>query len=87
MVICRQRPGTANGHCFISLEDESGIANAFVPSKLFESSRLVITQEKFLKIHGELQCQEGVVTVLAHRITSLRYEQLKQTDIQSHDFK
>ncbi|GEP42619.1 DNA polymerase III subunit alpha [Brevifollis gellanilyticus] len=87
MVICRQRPGTANGHCFISLEDESGISNAFVPSRLFESSRLVITQEKFLKIHGELQHQEGVITVLAHRITSLRYDQLKQARLESHDFR
>jgi error-prone DNA polymerase len=40
MVICRQRPGTANGHCFLSLEDETGIANAFVPSDLFEKRRL-----------------------------------------------
>jgi hypothetical protein len=31
MAMCRQRPGTANGHCFISLEDETGIANLFVP--------------------------------------------------------
>jgi len=87
MVICRQRPGTANGHCFISLEDETGIANAFVPSKLFESRRLVITQENFLTIHGELQHHEGVITVLARRITALRYEQLKQTDLKSHDFR
>ncbi|MFO0442507.1 MAG: error-prone DNA polymerase, partial [bacterium] len=55
MVICRQRPGTANGHCFISLEDETGIANAFVPSDLFEKRRLTITQEPFLKITGKLQ--------------------------------
>ncbi|MES2595589.1 MAG: error-prone DNA polymerase [Verrucomicrobiota bacterium] len=87
MVICRQRPGTANGHCFISLEDETGVSNAFVPSTLFESHRLVITQERFLKIHGELQHQEGVVTVLAHGITSLRYEQLKQARVESHDFR
>lgn len=87
MVICRQRPGTANGHCFVSLEDETGIANAFVPSKLFESHRLVITQENFLKIHGELQRHEGVVTILAKRVTALRYEQMQATKVESHDFR
>ena len=55
MVICRQRPGTAKGHLFISLEDETGISNAFVPAPTFEAFRLVITQEAFLKIRGHLQ--------------------------------
>jgi len=68
MVICRQRPGTAKGHMFISLEDESGISNAFVPSGTFEKNRLVITQEQFLIIEGRLQNQRGVVTVLAKKI-------------------
>ncbi len=42
MVICRQRPGTAKGHCFISLEDEFGIANLFIPRKTFHQYRLTI---------------------------------------------
>jgi error-prone DNA polymerase len=65
LVICRQRPGTAKGHVFISLEDETGIANAFVPSPLFEARRLVITQEPFLCIKGRLQIVDGVTTVYA----------------------
>lgn len=85
MVICRQRPGTAKGHCFISLEDETGIANAFVPSALFEARRLVITQEGFLKISGRLQRADNVVTVLAQSIQPFRQEVLLER-VSSHDF-
>jgi error-prone DNA polymerase len=84
MVICRQRPGTANGHVFISLEDETGIANAFVPSSLFEAQRLVITEESFLRIKGRLQIADGVTTVLAQAIDRLPCE--AQSGVQSHDF-
>ncbi|NNC90680.1 MAG: DNA polymerase III subunit alpha [Akkermansiaceae bacterium] len=59
MVICRQRPGTAKGHCFISLEDETGIANLFVPRDTFHACRLIITSEPFLLCHGRLQVGEG----------------------------
>ena len=47
-VICRQRPGTAKGFVFISLEDETGVSNAIVTPDLFEKLRLVITEEAFL---------------------------------------
>ena len=59
MVICRQRPGTAKGHCFISLEDETGIANLFVPKATFHAYRLVITAESFLLAEGRVQIGEG----------------------------
>ncbi|MGJ8694883.1 MAG: DNA polymerase III subunit alpha [Verrucomicrobiaceae bacterium] len=59
LVICRQRPGTAKGHCFISLEDEYGIANLFVPRKTFHAYRLTITTESFLMIQGHVQISEG----------------------------
>ncbi|MCX8495077.1 MAG: error-prone DNA polymerase [Akkermansiaceae bacterium] len=59
MVICRQRPGTAKGHCFISLEDETGIANLFVPKTTFHRLRRVISSEPFLWIEGILQRSEG----------------------------
>lgn len=59
MVICRQRPGTAKGHCFISLEDEYGIANLFVPRKTFKHFRLTIISESFLLCQGRLQITEG----------------------------
>ncbi|WP_345737032.1 hypothetical protein [Prosthecobacter algae] len=86
MVICRQRPGTAKGHCFISLEDETGISNAFVPSALFEAKRLIITQEPFLEIRGMLQHSEGVITLLAGTVLPFRYPAIS-SQVQSHDFR
>lgn len=59
MAICRQRPGTAKGHCFISLEDETGIANLFVPKKTYQLLKQVITCEPFLRVEGRLQRTEG----------------------------
>jgi len=70
-VICRQRPGTAKGHVFVSLEDETGIANAIVRKGLFEKLRLTITHESFLEIEGKLQNQEGVISVLAKDVRGL----------------
>ncbi|MES2658343.1 MAG: error-prone DNA polymerase [Verrucomicrobiota bacterium] len=59
MVICRQRPGTAKGHCFISLEDETGIANLFVPRDTFHHFRQIIVTEPFLLASGRLQRSRG----------------------------
>ncbi len=59
MAICRQRPGTAKGHCFISLEDETGIANLFVPKTTFERFRQIIVTEPFLLASGRLQRSQG----------------------------
>ena len=59
LVICRQRPGTAKGHCFISLEDETGIANLFVHVKTFRQLKLVIVSEPFLLAEGRIQISEG----------------------------
>lgn len=68
MVLARQRPGTAKGIVFISLEDESGIVNIIVPSQTFEAQRFVCTSESALWIEGVLQNREGVVHVKAERI-------------------
>jgi len=59
MAICRQRPGTANGHCFISLEDETGISNLFVKKETFHEFQRVITAEPFLLAKGRLQRSVG----------------------------
>ena len=83
-VICRQRPGTAKGFVFISLEDETGIANAIVTPPLFEKLRLIITQESFLTIEGCLQHADGVISIKARRIEALRHAQCVATP--SHDF-
>ena len=83
-VICRQRPGTAKGFVFISLEDETGVSNAIVEPNLFERLRLVITEEAFLLIEGEVQNSDGVVLIKARDIRSLAHEQLVGSE--SHDF-
>jgi len=83
-VICRQRPGTAKGVVFISLEDETGIANAVVAATLFEKLRLVITQEPALKITGPLQNVSGVIHVRAEQIEPLHDADLPSQT--SHDF-
>src|SRR5437899_2983022 len=84
-VICRQRPGTAKGIVFISLEDETGIANAIVAPELFEKCRLLITQEASLIIEGEVQKTDGVIHIKARRIEPLPHEQLMSPE--SHDFR
>ena len=85
LVICRQRPGTAKGFVFISLEDETGVANAIVPPPLFEKRRLTITQESFLSIQGKVQNTRGTTMVQARRIDALPYESFLAP--QSHDFR
>src|SRR5205085_4254819 len=83
-VICRQRPGTAKGFVFISLEDETGVSNAIVAPPLFEKMRLVITQESFLIIEGRLQNTDGVFVVQARHIERLDHGALQGTT--SYDF-
>jgi error-prone DNA polymerase len=91
-VIARQRPGTAKGFVFLSLEDETGISNAILTPDIMEQHRVVITSEKFLLLEGVLQNQEGVVSVRVERVAPLREvyapEAIDITDaeVRSHDF-
>jgi len=82
-VIARQRPGTAKGFVFLSLEDETGIANVIITPDTFERDRIVVTRSRFLKIEGPLQNQDGVIHVKAYRIVPL---DITSADIRSHDF-
>jgi error-prone DNA polymerase len=82
-VIARQRPGTAKGFIFISMEDETGIANVIVTPNLYERNRLVVVRSKFLLVEGVLQNQDGVIHVKAIRLQSLSDQML---EIRSHDF-
>jgi error-prone DNA polymerase len=84
-VICRQRPGTAKGFVFVSLEDETGIANAVVQPQVFERDRMTINEESALLITGFLQHQDGVIHVKAETISPLRFDQLPAQA--SHDFR
>ena len=82
-VIVRQRPGTAKGFVFLSLEDETGIANVIVTPGLFARHRLVLVTEPFLLVEGMLQIQDGVVSVRADRLIALPR---RQDHVPSHDF-
>jgi error-prone DNA polymerase len=83
-VICRQRPGTAKGFVFISLEDETGVSNAIVDPNLFERFRLLITEEAFLLIEGEVQNSDDVVLIKTRDIRPLAHQELAGSE--SHDF-
>jgi error-prone DNA polymerase len=82
-VIVRQRPGTAKGFVFLSLEDETGIANIILTPDVFEQNRLLVTRRRFLLIHGELQNNDGVVHVKAQCILPL---EITEASTASHDF-
>jgi error-prone DNA polymerase len=82
-VIVRQRPGTAKGFMFLSMEDETGIANVIVTPQLFEKNRLVLVDYPFLLIEGALQHQDNVVSVKARRVEPL---QINMASAGSHDF-
>ncbi len=83
-VICRQRPGTAKGFVFISLEDETGVSNAIVDPNLFERFRLLITEEAFLLIEGKVQNSDNVVLIKTRDIRPLAHEEFVGSE--SHDF-
>jgi error-prone DNA polymerase len=82
-VIVRQRPGTAKGFVFLSLEDETGVANIIITPQLFERDHTVVVHHAFLQIRGFVQNQDGVVSVKAARIEPF---ELATAEVPSHDF-
>ncbi|MGI4756700.1 MAG: DNA polymerase III subunit alpha [Janthinobacterium lividum] len=82
-VIARQRPGTALGFIFLSLEDETGIANIIIHPELYERDRALITRGKFLQVEGRLQNQGEVVHVKAEYVKLLDFAGI---EVGSHDF-
>ena len=91
-VIARQRPGTAKGFVFLSLEDETGISNAILTPDIMERDRVIITSEKFLLLEGVLQNQDGVISVRVERVAPLREAyatdkvDITDAEVRSHDF-
>jgi error-prone DNA polymerase len=82
-VITRQRPGTAKGLIFITLEDETGNSNIIVMPDLYSSDPLVVLHERFLKVKGVVQNQDGIVHLKAQKIMPLN---VTAAEMQSHDF-
>jgi error-prone DNA polymerase len=82
-VIVRQRPGTAKGFVFLSLEDETGIANVIVTPQLFARQRLVLVTAPMLLVEGILQSQDGVLSIRAREVRPLPP---RGHVVPSHDF-
>jgi error-prone DNA polymerase len=82
-VIVRQRPGTAKGFVFLSLEDETGVANIIITPQLFERDHTVVVHNSFLMIEGVLQNQDGVISVKAGIIKPFH---LTRAAAPAHDF-
>ena len=71
LVLIRQRPGTAKGVVFVTLEDETGSANAVVWADVFAANRRTVMASRFLVVHGRLQRAGEVIHVVAERFTDL----------------
>ena len=82
-VITRQRPGTAKGFVFLTLEDETGVANIIVQPRVFAEQKSAILEQPFLLVDGRLQIQDGVTSVKADRCQGLWDA---GPDVESHDF-
>jgi error-prone DNA polymerase len=82
MVITRQRPGTAKGFVFLTLEDETGISNIIIRPDLFERARLTVVRQPFLIVDGVVQHQDGVLSVRAERVEGME----GAASVDAHDF-
>jgi error-prone DNA polymerase len=82
-VVVRQRPGTAKGIVFLSIEDETGIANAVVMADVFDANRLLIVSNRWLLVEGPIQNVDNVIHVRALRIEPLAFT---AASVPSHDF-
>jgi error-prone DNA polymerase len=71
LVLVRQRPGTAQGVIFATIEDESGVANIIVWPKIFERYRPIVLGARFVKVTGRLQSEQGVIHIVAERLEDL----------------
>ncbi|HEX6943003.1 MAG TPA: OB-fold nucleic acid binding domain-containing protein [Gemmatimonadaceae bacterium] len=85
LVIVRQRPGTAKGFVFLSMEDETGILNVVVTPKRFERQALLISNSPLLLIRGTLQVEHGVVNLRGESFTALKAD-AGEAWTRSHDF-
>jgi len=85
LVICRQRPGTAKGFVFLSLEDETGILNVVVTPKRFERQALMISTSPLLLVRGTLQVESNVVNLRGEQFIPLKAD-AGEAWARSHDF-
>jgi len=84
IVTVRQRPGTAKGFVFLTLEDETGISNVIVRPDVYDEQRVTIVEASFVIVEGLLQQDDGVTAVRAERVQALEGLSI---DVESHDFR
>jgi error-prone DNA polymerase len=82
-VITRQRPGTAKGLIFLTLEDETGHANVVVMPDVYSADPMVVLHERFVRVQGRVQNQDGVVHLRAEKLMPLN---ISAAEVASHDF-
>ncbi len=80
LVLVRQRPGTASGVIFATLEDETGVANIIIWPKIFERYRRTVLQSRFLAVRGRVQKAEGVIHVVSDWLDDWTHELAGLTD-------
>jgi len=73
LVLVRQRPGTAKGVIFVTLEDETGVCNVVVWAKIYETFRRAVIAGRLLRVTGRIQREGGVVHVLAEHIEDISF--------------
>ena len=79
LVLVRQRPGTASGVIFATLEDETGVANIIIWPKVFEKYRRIVLQSRLLRVRGRVQKESGVIHVIAHELEDYTHHLLTLT--------
>ncbi|HKU41807.1 MAG TPA: OB-fold nucleic acid binding domain-containing protein, partial [Polyangiales bacterium] len=84
LVICRQRPGTASGVTFMTLEDETGFANLVLWKRVFDSNNLLARTASFMGVTGKLQKQDGVVHIIVEEVW--QPDVTAPTEVGSRDF-
>jgi error-prone DNA polymerase len=81
-VITRQRPGTAKGFVFLTLEDETGVSNIIVRPDLYDRERTAVVRQPFLMVDGILQHQDGVISVKAEHVEGIE----GSASVDAHNF-
>ena len=85
-MITKQRPGTASGVTFVTLEDETGCSNLIVWKKIADEQRDVLLNAKLMGVHGELQKEGKLIHVIARRLVD-HNELLGDLSVRSRDFR
>ncbi|USG60454.1 error-prone DNA polymerase [Sneathiella marina] len=87
LVLARQRPGTAAGVIFMTLEDETGTANIIVWPKKFETYRRIVLSARIVRVRGEMQAEQGVIHIITHHIEDLSDQLITEMEEETSTLK